>query len=144
MFFGRWESDFNLSLVNVLNIKTSIKRTLISYNEKQSPDMFCERDALKNFAKLTWKHLRWRLFLRCFSVNFAKFLEHIFNRTPQDDCLCIINAGLSRVQIFTYLNIRMLRIFASHIFYVDLYYNQIWYSILMIIYIDILKPVVIL
>ena len=60
--------------------------------------------ALKYFAKFTGKHLcqslffnkvaglrpatllKKRLWYRCFPVNFAKFLGHLFYRTPPDDC----------------------------------------------------------
>ena len=30
--------------------------------QKQPSEVFCEKDVLKNFAKLTGKHLRWSLF----------------------------------------------------------------------------------
>ena len=50
--------DFQLELV-------STKPTLPSYNngsnqdepQKQPPEVFCKKDALRNFAKLTVKHL---------------------------------------------------------------------------------------
>ena len=43
--------------------------------------MFFKRDALKNFANFTGKHLYWSLFLirRCFSVKFANFLKTAFS-----------------------------------------------------------------
>ena len=41
------------------------------------PEVFCEKGVLRNFSKFTGKHLRQRLWYRCFSVNFEKFL-----RTP--------------------------------------------------------------
>ena len=59
---------------------------------KQPPELFCKIGVLRNFAKLTGKHLCHRLFFnklqsanllktslwhRCFPVNFAKVL-----RTP--------------------------------------------------------------
>ena len=49
-----------------------------SYQQKQPPDVFCKKAALKNFAIFTGKHLCWSLFLiklqafRCFSMNIAK------------------------------------------------------------------------
>ena len=62
-----------------------------SVHQKQSPGVFCKKDVLKNFAKLTEKHLclffnkvagfrpptilRKNLWHRCFPVNFAKFLR---------------------------------------------------------------------
>ena len=66
------------------------------------PELFCKKDVLKNFVKLTGKHLRQSLFFnkvadladlspatllkkrlwhRCFPVNFAKFLRTSFYRT---------------------------------------------------------------
>ena len=71
-------------------------RICIFLLQKQPPEEFCKKDVLKNFAKFTEKHLCQSLFinkvaglslrstllkkkiwLRCFPVNFAKFL-----RTP--------------------------------------------------------------
>ena len=64
-------------------------------SQKQPSEVFCKKSVLKNFAKFTEKHLcqslffnkvaglrpatllKKRLWHRCFSVNFAKFL-----RTP--------------------------------------------------------------
>ena len=62
---------------------------------------------LRNFAKFTEKHLRqslffnksclWpatllkkRLWRRCFSVDFAKFLRTPFLQTPLADCFCFL------------------------------------------------------
>ena len=67
------------------------------------PNVFCWKDALRNFAKFTGKHLcqslrfnnveikiedsgtlKYRLWHRCFLVNFAKFLRiPFFYRRPQ-------------------------------------------------------------
>ena len=52
-------------------------------NRSSRPEVFCERGVLRIFTKLTGKHLCQSLFfnkvagLRCFPVNFMKFL-----RTP--------------------------------------------------------------
>ena len=35
---------------------------LLIYRQKQPPEVFCEKGVLRNFAKLTGKHLRQRLF----------------------------------------------------------------------------------
>ena len=35
--------------------------------QKQPSEVFCEKDILKNFAKLTGKHLRWNLFFNPFT-----------------------------------------------------------------------------
>ena len=69
--------------------------------QKQPPEgCSIEKGVLKNFAKFTEKHLWQSLFLqvatllkkrlwhRCFPVNFSKFLEHLFYRTPLDDYFC--------------------------------------------------------
>ena len=58
------------------------------------------------FAKFTRKHLCWSLILiklqvsilqlhwkkglqhRCFLMNFARYLRHLFYRTPPGDCFC--------------------------------------------------------
>ena len=78
----------------------------------------------------------------CFSVKFAKFLVQVLYRTSQDDCFCKIkhrsfySANFHKCK---YSNAK-----DSYIFHVDLYYNQMLHSILMIMYIDILNPVVIL
>ena len=66
---------------------------------------FLIKGVLRNFAKFTGKHLCQSLFFnkvaalrpttllkrrpwhRCFPVNFTKFLEHLFCRTPLGDCL---------------------------------------------------------
>ena len=61
------------------------------------PEVFCKKDVLKNIAKFTGKHLcqslffnkvtacpspstllKKRIWLRCFSVNFAKLLKKAF------------------------------------------------------------------
>ena len=65
--------------------------------------MFCKKDIYKNFAKFTGKHLcqillfnnvaglrtatllKRRLWHRCFSVNFEKFLRTLFYRIPPVD-----------------------------------------------------------
>ena len=70
---------------------------IFSYNkkQKQSPRGVCKKGVLRNFAKSTEKHLRQSLFFskvaghrqlllkkrlwrKCFSVNFAKFLRRHF------------------------------------------------------------------
>ena len=73
----------------------------ISTNKSSRPEVFCEKGVLKNFTKVTGKHLcqglffnkvadqrpatllKKRLWNRCFPVNFVKFLRTpIFFRTP--------------------------------------------------------------
>ena len=55
-------------------------------------EVFCKKGVLRNFTKLTGKHLCQSLIFnkaaglrhRCFPVNFAKFLRTPFCRTPYD------------------------------------------------------------
>ena len=48
------------------------------------PEVFCKKGVLRNFRKLTGKHLcqglffKKRLWQKCFSVNFVKFLRTLF------------------------------------------------------------------
>ena len=76
--------NYNAHIAHISRVKRSSR-----------PDVFCEKDVLRNFAKFTGKHLcqspffnkvaalrratllKKRLWHRCFPVNFAKFL-----RTP--------------------------------------------------------------
>ena len=60
--------------------------------QKKPPEVFCRKDAPKDFANFTKKHLCWSLFLiklknfikkklqhRCFTANIAKFLRTTLN-----------------------------------------------------------------
>ena len=80
----------------MMKIFHSIKKN----SEAATRGALCEKGVLRNFTKFTGKHLcqglffnklrdlrsatllKKNLWLRCFPVNFAKFL-----RTPSDDCL---------------------------------------------------------
>ena len=75
------------------------------------PEVFCKKGVLRNFAKFTGKHLcqslffnkvtglraatllKKRLWHRCFTMNFLKFLRtHFFHRTPlvaASECLLL-------------------------------------------------------
>ena len=76
--------------------------------QKQFPEAFCNKGALRNFAKFTEKHLRQILFLnkiaalawscnfikkrlwrRCFTKNFAKFLRAPFLTKHRRWLLCL-------------------------------------------------------
>ena len=75
---------------------TGVIKNFINSNFGSSrPEMFCKKGVLRNFAKLTGKHMCWSLFLiklpkacnfikketlarRCFPVNFVKFLRILF------------------------------------------------------------------
>ena len=97
----------------VLNTPLSHKMSIYYYNtdvckdpsdyRTSRPDLFCEEDIFRNFAKFTGKHLwqsllfnkvadlrvqackfiKKRLWHWCFPVNFVKFLRTpFFHRTP--------------------------------------------------------------
>ena len=62
-----------------------------------SQEVLCKEAFLKKFAKFVGEHLclffnedllKKRLWQRCFPVNFGKFLNPSFYRTPPDDCFC--------------------------------------------------------
>ena len=50
------------------SFSNAIKREFRRYFQKQPPEVFCIKDAVKDFANFTEKHLSWRL-LTC---NFIK------------------------------------------------------------------------
>ena len=65
-------------------------------------EVFCKKGVLKNFAKFTGKHLCLRpetllKRVRCFPVNFAKFLRTplFFKNTISRRLLLYVNAALS-------------------------------------------------
>ena len=71
------------------------------------PEVFCEKGVLRNFANFTGKHLCQSLFFnkvagpgpatllkkrlqhRCFPVNFAKFLRHLFLQSTSSGCFYV-------------------------------------------------------
>ena len=64
------------------------------YPQKQPPQVFCKKAILTNFAKFLGKHrappatlLKKRLWHRCFSVNFAKFLRTPFSQNTSRQLL---------------------------------------------------------
>ena len=79
----------------------------MKYNSSRSSRqaVFCQKGVLKNFTKLTRKHLCWSLFFHRvaglrpvtwfrkrlkdgrFPENFAKFLKHIFSQNTSGGCL---------------------------------------------------------
>ena len=87
-----------------MNLKSCFKRcsanhieTVLLHKPRSCrPELFCKKGVLRNFAKFTGKHLcqglffnkvaglrpatllKKRLWHRCFSVNFAKFLRAPF------------------------------------------------------------------
>ena len=77
------------------------------FNQKQPPEVFYKKGALKNFAKFTGNHLCQSLFFnkvaglrpatlfkkrlchRCFPVNFAQFLRTLFSQNNSGGCFCL-------------------------------------------------------
>ena len=78
--------------------------------------MFCEKDVLENFANLTEKYLHWILFFnketstQVFFAEFCEIFRAYFFQNTSRQMLLHDKTNISRVQIFTYLNIQMLRI----------------------------------
>ena len=58
--------------------------TLFEYFQKQPPKVFCKKAVIRNFAKFTGKNKVPGL--KCFPVNFAKFLKTPFLQNTYDDC----------------------------------------------------------
>ena len=96
LFYKQASSIIINIIESFFNKNTSLYWKVSSRASSRSsrPDVFCEKDVLRNFAKFTRKHLcqslffnkvagmpatllKKRLLHRCFPVNFAKFL-----RTP--------------------------------------------------------------
>ena len=89
------DNKFNMILDNQGRLVLNDQKTHSPHNEpqrfpgfvqKQSPEVFCKKGVLKNFANFTGKHLCWSLlqtcnFVKkrlqhwCFPVKFAKFLR---------------------------------------------------------------------
>ena len=47
--------------------------------KKKSPEGFCKKGVLKNFANFTGKHLCWSLFNKVASLQLASFLKRDSN-----------------------------------------------------------------
>ena len=70
----------------------------VSYSYKQPLEVFYKKSVLKNFTKFTGKHLchslttllKKRLWHRCYLWILWNFQEHLFYRTPSDDCFCTV------------------------------------------------------
>ena len=107
-----------------LGIETLTPKTnpLLDYleniNRSSRPEVFYEKGVVRNFAKLTGKHLCQSLFLntvqpatllkrrlwhRCFPVNFAKFLRTPFSQNTSESCFWINTEeqALKRTNLFT-------------------------------------------
>ena len=87
--------------------RMSINFLISNVSRGSRPKVFCKKGVLRNFAKFTGKHLRQSLFFnevagmrpaillkktlshRCFPVNFAKFLEHLFPKKSSGGCFFV-------------------------------------------------------
>ena len=91
-----YEIKVQVSMVTIDNMKHESAMIYMYFQKQSRPHVFCRKDVLRNFATLTRRHLRQSLFFnkniagmrpvtllkkrlwhRCFSVKFVKFL-----RTP--------------------------------------------------------------
>ena len=56
------------------------------------PEVFCKKGVFRNFVNFTEKRLRpatslkKRFWHSCFTVNFMKFLKHLFFQNASDSC----------------------------------------------------------
>ena len=66
----------------LLLVAETIKREFIRYFKKQPPEVFCKKDAVKDFANFTEKHLCWSLLKR--NSNIAKFSEEHLRTTAEN------------------------------------------------------------
>ena len=101
---------YHFDFLFIMIISISISLNLII--QKKAPEVFYKKCVLRNFVKLTGKHLcqslffnkviglrpatflKKRLWHRCFLVNFTKFLGTPFYRTPPDDCFWLSHLSL--------------------------------------------------
>ena len=82
--FSVWNSMCPIMFYKLFNANS----TIFLFFRSSHLEMFCKKSALRNFAKFTGKHLCQDLFFdkvaglrlwhRCFSVNFVKFLRTHF------------------------------------------------------------------
>ena len=98
------ECDFKL-VCFCESCKESKSGDMFRISQKLLPEVFCKKSVLRNFAKFAGKHLRLSFFLiklqgpatllkrrlwrRCFSVNFAKFLRTPFLQNTSGRLLLI-------------------------------------------------------
>ena len=88
---SRWSYIWNNTLWYILANPVRSREVFMKFSRSSRPEVFCEKDVLRNFEKFTGKHLCQRLFFnkvaglgpatllknslwhRCFPGNFAKF-----------------------------------------------------------------------
>ena len=103
-----------------LKQKEQKKSLVLSYRSSHQK-CSVRKGVLGNFTKFTGKHLcqslffnkvaglrpatllKKRLWHRCFPVNFVKFQEHLFFRTPPGDCFCTFLNEMLILSIFNKL-----------------------------------------
>ena len=112
-FFSIWVSvemhTFAVSCVRVLSQY---------YQQKQTPEVFCKKDILRNFAKLTGKYLRQNLFFNKDAGLPAKFRSFAtFLRTP------LLQNAFRRLLLQQYQQYSVLNILSSFSVLVQLVLN---------------------
>ena len=93
---SRWSYIWNNTLWYILANPVRSREVFMKFSRSSRPEVFCEKDVLRNFEKFTGKHLCQRLFFnkvaglrhatllkkrlwhRCFPMNFEKFLRTSF------------------------------------------------------------------
>ena len=93
--------------LQAVRLATLLKRHPGS-GQKERPEVLCKKSLLRNFTKFTGRHLcqslffnnlpgaRLNLYLKrdygtCFFLWILQnFYEHLFHRSPVDDCLCLV------------------------------------------------------
>ena len=63
--------------------------------QKQSPEVFCKKSVLKNFANFTGKHLCWNLFYEVAGLQLASF----FKKRVQHKCFPVKYGKILRTPI---------------------------------------------
>ena len=86
----------NLDSIEYLKHRINLQDTV----QKQPPEVFYKKDALRNYAKFTGKHLCQSLFLnkvvglrlwhRCFHVSFRKFVRQTFFHNTSERLLLTV------------------------------------------------------
>ena len=102
-----FSNDEILKLIRPLNVHKAQGHDDVSISRSSHQRCYIKEGVLRNYIKFTGKHLCQSLFLnkvaglrpatllkkrlwhRCFSVKFVKFLRSPFYRTPLDDCFFI-------------------------------------------------------
>ena len=124
LFYSRkvWVFQIVLGISNELDslwLMSAFKGPFFELNsvQKQPRGEWCsiKKRILKNFIKFTGKHLRQRLWHRCFPVNFVKFLRAFFYRTPLDYFFCQLQRGKIKLRAFWRTNSSRVRFLSIYL-----------------------------